>query len=60
MKYSELINKEFERCGSKIKIGSVPEDKRPTAESLKLLERKIASQISANDAMRNRSMNKIW
>lgn len=59
MKYSEILNREFERSGSNVKIRDVPKEKKPTAESLKLLEREIASQISANDAMRCRSMNKI-
>lgn len=36
----------------------VPIDRRPTVESLKKLEREISSQISANDAMRSRSMQR--
>lgn len=59
MKYSEILNREFKRSGSNVQIVNVPKEKRPTAESLKLLEREIASQISANDTLRCRSMNKI-
>lgn len=41
-----------------IKIVDVPVHMRPTPESLRLLEREIASQITANDAMRERSFQK--
>lgn len=58
MRYRDLLNKEFKRSGSSAKISPLPKAKRPTAESLKTLDREISSQISANDAMRNRSMNK--
>lgn len=36
----------------------VPANRRPTAASLRKLEREISSQISANDAMRSRSMQR--
>ena len=40
------------------KVLKVPANRRPTAASLRKLEREISSQISANDAMRSRSMQR--
>lgn len=56
MDYKKILNKEFERSGSQTRIRRVPVEKRPTVQSLKSLDREINSQISANDAMRSRSM----
>lgn len=38
-------------------IQRVPRNKQPTANTLRRIEREIASQISANEAMSSRSMN---
>lgn len=56
MNYRDLMNKEFKRSNNKIRINKLPKNKRITAESLRVLEQKVSSQISANDLMRSRSM----
>lgn len=57
MNYRDLMNKEFKRSNNKMKITKLPKNKRITAESLRVLEQKVSSQISVNDSMRSRSMN---
>ncbi len=59
MDYAQLLNYEFERSNSTVRVVGVPKDKKPTVESLKRLENEIAAQVSSNDAMRSRSMHKI-
>lgn len=59
MSYKEVLEYEFEKNGSQSRIVDFPIEMQPTAESLKILDREIAAQISANEAMRNRSMNKF-
>lgn len=44
--YSEILNKEFERNGSKCRITELPNEKKPTPESLKQLSRKIEAQVN--------------
>lgn len=56
MKISRMIAREMEKSNGKIRIVKVPESKRPTAASLKELDREIAAQVSANEAMSNRSV----
>ncbi len=56
MSISRILTKEMEKSGGKAKLVKVPASKRPTAESLRKLEREISAQISANEAMRSRSM----
>lgn len=57
MSISRILKKEMEKSGGKAKVVKVPADRRPTAESLRELEREISAQISANEAMRSRSMH---
>lgn len=58
MTYSELLNKEFKRTGSDVRIEPLPTEQGPSAKSIKQLDREISSQISENAAMRLRSMEK--
>ncbi len=56
MSIRTVLTKAMERSGGRARVVPVPADKRPDAESLKKLEREIAAQIDANEAMRNRSI----
>lgn len=56
MKISQVIEKEMQKSGGRVNVSKVPINKRPTASSLAKLEREIASEVSANEAMSNRSM----
>lgn len=53
---SRILHKEMEKSNGQAKLVKVPASRRPTAESLRKLEREISAQISANEAMRSRSM----
>ena len=57
MRLSVLLAAEAERSGGDMVIEYVPSSKQPTAKTLKRIEREIAAQISANEAMSNRSMH---
>lgn len=56
MKINRMISKQMSKSAGQVKIVKVPASKRPTAASLKKLDREIAAQVSANNAMSNRSM----
>ena len=56
MRLSVLLAAEVERSGGDMVIERVPHSKQPTAKTLKRIEREIAAQISANEAMSSRSM----
>ena len=57
MSIRTVSTKAMERSGGKVRVIPVPADKGPDAESSKKkLEREIAAQIDANEAMRNRSI----
>ena len=56
MRISKVIEKEMQKSGGRVRVVKVPVSKRPTASALETLEREIASQVSANEAMSNRSM----
>lgn len=56
MKISRMISKQMNKSAGQVKIVKVPASKRPTAVSLKKLDREIAVQVNANKAMSNRSM----
>lgn len=56
MSISRILNKEMNKSGGSARLVKVPADRRPTAESLKKLEREISAQITANEAMRSRSI----
>lgn len=51
-----ILEKEMFKSGGKAKLVKVPVSRRPTAETLIKLEREIAAQVNANEAMRSRSM----
>ena len=56
MNLSRMIAREMNKGSGQIKIKRVPASKRPTAASLRRLDREIAAQVSANEAMSNRSV----
>ncbi len=56
MNLRRMIAREMEKGNGQIEIVKVPANKRPTAASLKKLDREIAAQVSANEAMSNRSV----
>jgi len=58
MSISSILSKEMNKSGGSAKLVKVPANRRPTAESLKNLEQEISAQISANEVMRSRSMQK--
>lgn len=57
MKLSTILAKEAERSRGGMVIETVPQSKQPAASTLRRIEREIAAQISANEAMSSRSMN---
>lgn len=57
MKLNEVLASEVQRSGGRMVIERVPDSKQPSSKTLKRIEREIASQISANEAMSNRSMH---
>ena len=58
MSLSRILAKEMAGSEGTARVVKVPVSRRPTAESLRNLEREISSQINANEAMRSRSMHK--
>ena len=52
---SRMMKKLAERSNGKIRIVRIPPEEKPTAESLKKLDREIKAQINANRAMEHRS-----
>lgn len=56
MKINRMIEKQMSKSNGQVRIVKIPASEKPTAESLKKLDREIAAQISANEAMSNRSM----
>lgn len=56
MKINRMIEKQMSKSKGQVRIVKIPADEKPTAESLKKLDREIAAQVSANEAMSNRSM----
>ncbi len=50
-----MLHKLAERSNGQMRITKVPQDKRPTAESLESLEKEISAQLSSNEAIRQRS-----
>lgn len=55
MNTNKMLKKLAERSNGKIRIVKIPPEKRPTAESLKKLDREIKAQIDVNRAMEHRS-----
>lgn len=58
MKISRILSREMGKSGGSVRVVKVPKERRPTEESLRILERQISAQLDANEAMRNRSMRK--
>lgn len=58
MDLKNVLMKEMAKSGGKARLVKAPANKRPTAESLRKLDREISSQIEANEAMRERSMER--
>ena len=58
MSVSEILAKEMEKSGGRVRMVKVPANRRPSAESLQKLEREISAQINANEVMRNKSLYK--
>lgn len=56
MRISRVIEREMQKSGGRVRVVKVPTSRRPTVAALTKLEREIASQVSANEAMSNRSM----
>ncbi len=56
MRISRVIEREMQKSNGRVRVVKVPANRRPTASALTKLEREIASQVSANEAMSNRSM----
>ena len=56
MNLSRMIAREINKDGSATQIVKVPANKRPKAADLKTLDREIAAQVNANEAMSNRSL----
>ncbi len=52
---NRVLHRIAEESNGKMRIVKVPPERRPTAESLKKLDREIQAQLDANEAMRHRS-----
>ena len=50
-----VLHRIAEESNGKMRIVKVPPERRPTAESLKKLDREIKAEINANRAMEHRS-----
>ena len=55
MSIIDVLEKEVEKSGGKVRVVKVPPERRPTAESLSKLETEISAQIRVNEEMRRRS-----
>ena len=51
----KVLRKVADRSNGKMRIVDVPNERKPTAESLAKLNREIDSQLERNEVMRNRS-----
>lgn len=58
MSISRILAKEMAKSGGTARVVKVPANRRPTAESLRKLEREVSAQINANEVMRSKSMHK--
>lgn len=55
MSIIDVLKKEAEKSGGKVRVVKAPPERRPTAESLAKLEAEISAQIRVNEEMRRRS-----
>ena len=56
MNISEVLSKELGKSDGAARLVKVPENRRPTASTMKDFETEVSAQVSANEAMRSRSM----
>jgi len=56
MSVREMLKREMAASGGRARLVKVPDRRRPTVESLVKLEREINAQVTANEVMRDRSM----
>lgn len=56
MNIKRIMAKAMAKSGGAAELVEVPAYRRPTAQSLRKLEKEVAAQVSANEAMRSRSM----
>ena len=59
MSTSNIMKKEMLKSNGKAKVVKVPQHMRPTAESLRQIEREISAQLDTNRRLRENSM-KQW
>ena len=57
VKLSVMLANEVKRSKGGMVIKEVPYSKQPTQKALRRIEREIAAEISANEAMSSRSMH---
>lgn len=57
-KYAQWLQKEFDRHGGQAQIRPLSDEEKPTAASMRQLDREISAQISANSRMRQNSIKK--
>lgn len=55
MNFKGILRGIEKRSGGKVKIVEIPEDRKPTKESIRQLSREIKMYIDANNAVGNRS-----
>lgn len=56
MFYTNLLNEELKRDGSRSRLKALPSEKKAGKDSLDKLQNEIAAQIIQNDVMRRRSL----
>ena len=56
MSISRILSKEMNKSGGCARLVKVPASRRPTAKTLKKLEREISAQVCASETMRSSSM----
>lgn len=59
MSISNILAHEMAKSNGTVRLVKVPQNMRPTAKSLKQLEKQIQAQLDENYAFRWRSMQKI-
>ncbi len=59
MSVRKAIQAEMKRSNGKVQVMKIDSKRLPSKKGLLKLDRQISAQISANEAMRNRSMARI-
>ena len=57
MSIRNILKNEMNKSGGSARLVKVPDNRRPTAETLKNLEQEISAQIISNEVMRSKSMH---